>query len=51
MEHFRSLGADFVRMTGSGSTVFAAFADEEAARRAAQRTPGAILTRTCAAPL
>lgn len=51
MERFRSLGADFVRMTGSGSTVFAAFADEEAARRAAQLTPGAILTRTTAAPL
>ena len=51
MERFRSLGADFVRMTGSGSTVFAAFADEEAARRAAQLTPGAIFTRTTAAPL
>ena len=51
MEHFRSLGADFVRMTGSGSTVFAAFADEEQARRAAQLTPGAILTRTTPAPL
>ena len=51
MEHFRSLGADFVRMTGSGSTVFAAFADEDAARRAAEHTPGAILTHTTAAPL
>ena len=51
LERFRSLGADFVRMTGSGSTVFAAFADEEAARSAAQCTPGAILTRTSAAPL
>ena len=51
MELFRSLGADFVRMTGSGSTVFAAFADEEAARSAAQCTPGAILTRTAAAPI
>ena len=46
MEHFRSLGADFVRMTGSGSTVFAAFADEEAACAAAHATPGAILTHT-----
>ena len=48
MEHFRSLGADFVRMTGSGSTVFAAFADEEAACAAARATPGAILTHTAA---
>ena len=48
MEHFRSLGADFVRMTGSGSTVFAAFADEEAACTAARATPGAILTHTAA---
>ena len=51
IERFRALGADFVRMTGSGSTVFAAFADEDAARRAAERTPGAILTHTTAAPL
>ena len=51
IERFRALGADYVRMTGSGSTVFAAFADEEAARRAAQLTPGAILTHTTAAPL
>ena len=48
MEHFRSLGADFVRMTGSGSTVFAAFADEAAACAAARATPGAILTHTAA---
>ena len=48
MEHFRSLGADFVRMTGSGSTVFAAFADEEAACATARATPGAILTHTAA---
>lgn len=46
---FRSLGADFVRMTGSGSTVFAAFRDEENARRAHEQMPGSILTRTTAA--
>jgi len=46
---FRSLGADFVRMTGSGSTVFAAFKDEESARRAHEQVPGSILTRTTAA--
>lgn len=51
MERFRELGAAFVRMTGSGSTVFAAFEDVERARRAAQIVPGAILTRTIAAPL
>ena len=46
MEQFRGLGAGFVRMTGSGSTVFAAFESEEAARRAAAQVPGAIYTRT-----
>ena len=51
IDRFRSLGAAFVRMTGSGSTVFAAFESEEAARRAANAVPGAILTRTTADPL
>lgn len=51
IDRFRSLGAAFVRMTGSGSTVFAAFESEEAARRAADAVPGAILTRTTADPL
>ena len=46
IERFRDLGADFVRMTGSGSTVFAAFQDEARARAAAAQIPGAILTRT-----
>ena len=46
IERFRALGADFVRMSGSGSTVFAAFRDETAARAAAAQLPGAILTRT-----
>ena len=46
MEKFRSLGADFVRMTGSGSTVFAVFGSDEAAKEAAQQVPGAIFTRT-----
>lgn len=46
MEQFRSLGAGFVRMTGSGSTVFAAFDSDEAAKAAAQQVPGAIFTRT-----
>ena len=48
IDRFRSLGAAFVRMTGSGSTVFAAFESEEAARRAADAVPGAILTHTAA---
>ena len=46
MERFRSLGASFVRMTGSGSTVFAAFESDEAAMHAARQIPGAIFTRT-----
>lgn len=45
MARFRACGARFVRMTGSGSTVFAAFESAAAARAAAQHT-GAILTRT-----
>lgn len=46
IEKFRSLGARFVRMTGSGSTVFAAFDSDDAARAAAAAVPGAIFTRT-----
>ena len=46
MDRFRSLGALFTRMTGSGSTVFAAFDTEEAARNAAADVPGAIYTKT-----
>lgn len=46
MDSYRSLGADFVRMSGSGSTVFAAFADPEAAQKAARQVPGSILTHT-----
>ena len=43
---FRSLGAKYTRMTGSGSTVFAVFETDEAALSAAQQVPGAIFTRT-----
>ena len=43
---FRSLGARMVRMTGSGSTVFAAFDTDEQAKAAAAKVPGAIATRT-----
>lgn len=46
IERFRSLGARFVRMTGSGSTVFAAFDSDEAARAAVAAVPGSIFTRT-----
>ena len=49
MEAFRAAGAPFVRMSGSGSTVFAAFETETEAERAVERVPGAILTRTAAA--
>ena len=46
IEKFRSLGARFVRMTGSGSTVFAAFDSDEAAQAAVAAVPGSIFTRT-----
>lgn len=46
MEKFRGLGARMVRMTGSGSTVFAAFDTDEQAQRAASQVPGGIATRT-----
>ena len=46
IERFRALGARFARMSGSGSTVFAAFETEDKARAAAAQLPGAILTRT-----
>lgn len=46
MEQFKSCGARMVRMTGSGSTVFAAFDTDEQAKAAAAKIPGAIATRT-----
>ena len=46
IERFRSLGAAFVRMTGSGSTVFAVFESDEDARATAAAVPGAIFTHT-----
>lgn len=46
LERFRGMGARFVRMTGSGSTVFAVFDSEDAARAAAAQIPGGIYTRT-----
>lgn len=45
-ERLRALGAPCVRMSGSGSTVFAAFNNAADARAAAAQIPGAILTRT-----
>ncbi|MCQ2437030.1 MAG: 4-(cytidine 5'-diphospho)-2-C-methyl-D-erythritol kinase [Clostridia bacterium] len=47
---FAELGARFVRMSGSGSTVFAVFDTENAARTAASEVDGAIVTRTCDRP-
>ena len=49
IEQFRALGAGFVRMTGSGSTVFAAFDSMEQARAACAQVPGSIVTHTTAA--
>lgn len=46
MDAFTRLGAQFVRMTGSGSTVFAAFSTPEQAKAAAAQVPGAIVTAT-----
>ena len=46
MAQMRGLGARMVRMTGSGSTVYGVFDSEEAAGKAAQSIPGAILTWT-----
>jgi len=43
---FRGMGARMVRMTGSGSTVFAVFDTDEQAAAAAARIPGAVATRT-----
>ena len=48
IEQMRALGAGAALMTGSGSTVVGAFADEAAARAAADAIPGAILTCTLA---
>lgn len=46
IERFHALGAKFVRMTGSGSTVFAAFESDEAAQAAQVQIPDSILTHT-----
>lgn len=46
IDRFRGLGARMVRMTGSGSTVFAVFDTDEQAAFAAAQIPGAIATRT-----
>ena len=46
IEAFRGLGARFVRMTGSGSTVFAVFDSEEQARHAASQVEGGVYART-----
>ena len=43
---FRGMGARMVRMTGSGSTVFAVFDTDEQAAAAAAKVPGAVATRT-----
>lgn len=48
MAAFRAAGARYVRMSGSGSTVFAAFNSDAAAQAAASCIPGAIVTHTCA---
>lgn len=44
MQQLRDAGAGAVRMSGSGSAVFGLFESDEAARKAADTLPGAILT-------
>lgn len=46
MDNFRSLGAQAVFMTGSGSTVVAAFESDSQAANAARQVPGATFTHT-----
>lgn len=46
MQRLRAEGAQLVRMTGSGSAVFGAFATADQAQAAAERIPGAIFTHT-----
>ena len=47
MRAFREAGARYVRMSGSGSSVFAVFDSPHAAKAAADNIPGAIATQTC----
>ena len=46
INRFRELGARYVRMTGSGSTVFGVFDSLETARTIASQIPGAIVVET-----
>lgn len=46
INRFRELGARYVRMTGSGSTVFGVFDSLETARAIALQIPGAIVVET-----
>ena len=48
LRRMKALGAKAAFMTGSGSTVVGAFDGDEAARRAAEALPGAIVTHTLA---
>lgn len=46
INRFRELGARYIRMTGSGSTVFGVFDSLETARAIASQIPGAIAAET-----
>lgn len=46
MDTFQSLGAKFVRMTGSGSTVFAVFESRSLAENAVSAVKGAVYAQT-----
>lgn len=46
IETFKSCGSQFVRMSGSGSTVYAVFPDKASADNAASLVPGACVVQT-----
>lgn len=50
MEEFHALGAEYVRMSGSGSCVYGVFDTYEDAWECARKLPGAIVTKTLSAP-
>lgn len=51
MNKFRQTGAKFVRMSGSGSTVFAVYGSAEEAHFAAEQVSGSIVTKTLGTPV
>jgi len=50
IREFYALGAQYARMSGSGSSVYGIFNDKESADACAKRLPGAIVTKTLTYP-